>query len=69
MDEVPKMVNRADDPIAYQAEDFRARASNARSQAKTLTTQAEIWEDAAGRLEDAIEKHRRSSPSAAADPK
>jgi hypothetical protein len=58
METVATMANRQDDPIGYQVEDFKARASNARREAQTLMTRAEIWEDAAIRLEDAIEKAR-----------
>lgn len=59
-----KMANRIDDPIGYEVEDWRARASLARSEARTLITRAEIWEDAAGRLEDAIDAAAKKRPVA-----
>lgn len=39
-------------------EDFNARAKLARLEARTLVTRAEIWEDAAMRLQDATDKER-----------
>lgn len=53
------MANRHDDPIGYQVEDWKARASLARMEARTLITRAEIWEDAASRLEDAIAAEKK----------
>ena len=63
MEEYP-VANRHDDPIGYQVEDWKARASLARLEAKTLITRAEIWEDAAGRLEDAIAAEKKRAHSA-----
>ena len=48
------MVDRRQHPIEYEVSDWKARASIARREAQTLLTRAEIWEEAAGRLEDAI---------------
>lgn len=53
------MANRHEDPIGYQVEDWKARAQLARSEARALITRAEIWEDAAGRLEDAIAAEKK----------
>lgn len=57
--ETASMANRHDDPIGYQVEDWRARARLAQAEARTLITRAEIWEDAAGRLEDAIAAEKK----------
>jgi hypothetical protein len=40
---------------------FEAFAKAARAEARTLTTRAEIYEDCAMRLQDAIEKERRKA--------
>ena len=58
------MANRHEDPICYQVEDWKARAQFARAEARTLTARAEIWEDAAGRLEDAIAAEKKRAGSA-----
>lgn len=63
------MANRHEDPIGYQVEDWKARAQLARAEARTLTTRAEIWEDAAGRLEDAIAAEQKRTASATPEPK
>lgn len=60
------MANRHDDPVGYQVEDWRARARIARSEARTLIIRAEIWEDAAFCLEDAIAAAKKSYDSAEA---
>ena len=59
------MANRHDDPIGYQVEDWKARAVLARREAATLITRAEIWEDAAMRLEDAIDADGRKRDACA----
>jgi hypothetical protein len=46
--------------VAYAMDDFKARASLARMDAATLITRAEIWEDAARKIEQALEKERRA---------
>jgi hypothetical protein len=46
--------------VAYAMDDFRARAAIARMDATTLITRAEIWEDAARKIEQALDKEKRA---------
>lgn len=46
--------------VAFAMDDFRARATVARANASTLIIQAEIWEDAARKIEMALDKERRA---------
>lgn len=46
--------------VAHTMDSFRARASQARMDASKLITQAEIWEEAAIKIEIALDKERHA---------
>ena len=46
--------------VAHTMDSFRARASQSREHAAKLIAQAEIWEEAAIKIEIALDKERRA---------